>query len=242
MEAAKGWYSELFGWTAEDGDTGGGPPYAQFFKDGKVVAGLGQMNDEMKAQGVPPTWNSYVAVDDAEAVQAKVEAAGGEVLLGAMPVMGFGSMGFYTDPEGAVFGIWQAGTHFGSAICNEPGSFCWNELATRDLEGAGRFYSEVFGWDVAPLDGPSPHPMALVKNQGRMNGDMILMNEQWEGIPANWMVYLAVEDCDATAAKVKELGGQVHVPPTDIPPGRFSVCADPQGATFTVMKINPGAE
>lgn len=238
MSAAKEWYGALFGWTAEDGDTQGGPPYAQLLKDGKVVAGLGQLSDEMQAQGVPPTWNSYVSVKDAAATQAKVEAAGGKVVAPAMQILEFGSMGFFADPTGAVFAVWQPGSHFGAQLCNAPGSFCWNELATRDLDGAKTFYEEIFGWDVSPMDGPSPHPMLMIRNDGRDNGDVIQMNEQWEGIPPHWMVYFAVDDIDATVAKAKELGGQVHVPPTEIPPGRFSVIADAQGAVFSVIQLS----
>ena len=66
MGGAKEFYGNLFGWTAEDQETAGGPPYAMFKKGGKIVGGLGQLNDEMKAQGVPPMWNSYVNVDDAK--------------------------------------------------------------------------------------------------------------------------------------------------------------------------------
>jgi hypothetical protein len=69
---------------------------------------------------------------------------------------------------------------------------------------------------------------------------MMPMDESWPAaVPAHWMVYFAVDDTDATAAKAAELGGQVSVPPTDIPPGRFAVLNDPQGAVFSVLKMNP---
>jgi predicted enzyme related to lactoylglutathione lyase len=56
-------------------------------------------------------------------------------------------------------------------------------------------------------------------------------------VPPNWLVYFAVADCDAAVARVAELGGSVHVPPTDIPPGRFSVLSDPHGAMFAVIAV-----
>ena len=52
------------------------------------------------------------------------------------------------------------------------------------------------------------------------------------------MVYFAVDDCDAAATTVAELGGEVCVAPTDIAPGRFAVVADPQGATFSVIALS----
>ena len=72
MAEAKKFYGEVFGWSVEDQDTGGGPPYAIFTNDRHQVAGLGQMSDEMKAQGIPPHWSNYVNVDDAEAVAARL--------------------------------------------------------------------------------------------------------------------------------------------------------------------------
>jgi uncharacterized protein len=53
-------------------------------------------------------------------------------------------------------------------------------------------------------------------------------------------VYIAVDDCDAAAARVASLGGAVMVPPNDIPPGRMAVCNDPQGAVFSIIQLNPG--
>ena len=64
------------------------------------------------------------------------------------------------------------------------------------------------------------------------------MTAEGGGIPPHWMVYLAVEDCDSSTGRAKELGGAVEVPPTDIPSvGRFAVLQDPQGAVFSVIRF-----
>jgi predicted enzyme related to lactoylglutathione lyase len=64
------------------------------------------------------------------------------------------------------------------------------------------------------------------------------MDDKWpEGLPTHWMVYFAVEDCDATAARAKALGGTVHVEPTDIRVGRFSIIQDPGGAVCSVIAL-----
>ena len=65
------------------------------------------------------------------------------------------------------------------------------------------------------------------------------MDEVWGDMPSHFMTYFRVEDCDASAAKAAELGGEVCVPPTEIPPGKFSVINDPQGATFSIMSLRP---
>lgn len=60
-------------------------------------------------------------------------------------------------------------------------------------------------------------------------------------VPNHWLVYFAVEDCDAATERVTELGGEVTMQPTDVPPGRFAMVKDPQGATFGIIALHPAA-
>lgn len=239
MEAAAKWYAELFGWEYNAQDTGGGPPYGIFTKGGKTVAGIGQMDDGMKKGGVPPVWTDYVNVDDIDAVAAKVEAAGGKVTVPPMQVMEAGWLAFFMDPEGASFAAWKANNHIGAQVVNEHGALSWNELNAKDVDTAKKFYGEVFGWSFE--DVPMPNMTYSLAKAGERNtgGIMPMVGPQWEGVPPHWMTYFAVDDCDAMAKRVSDSGGQVCVPPTDIPPGRFAVVNDPQGGTFTLFQMNP---
>ena len=64
------------------------------------------------------------------------------------------------------------------------------------------------------------------------------MTDDWPAeIPSHWTVVFAVADADAAAAEAIEMGGMVHVPPTDIPPGRYSVLTDPVGAAFSILQL-----
>jgi predicted enzyme related to lactoylglutathione lyase len=65
------------------------------------------------------------------------------------------------------------------------------------------------------------------------------MNPPMPGIPPVWTIYFNSDDTDATVAKARQLGATVFAEPTDIPPGRFAVLADPQGAMFNVIRMNP---
>ncbi|MEM9460756.1 MAG: VOC family protein [Myxococcota bacterium] len=238
MEADLRWYAELFGWEIASQDTGGGPPYAMLRKGGKTVAGMGQMSDEMKAAGVPPLWNDYVAVEDVKATAQKVEAAGGAITVPPMQVMDAGWLAFFTDPAGAAFSVWQAGTHHGCQVVNEPGTLSWNELATRDVDASRAFYDKVFGWGYAEQD-MGAITYTVIKVGERDNGGLMPMHgPQWEGIPPHWMTYFAVEDCDATAKSVEQTGGKMMVPPTDIAVGRFAVLQDPHGGAFTAIQLS----
>lgn len=227
-------YSGLFGWQAEDqGPEAGG--YTMFSLNGKTVAGLGPT----MGPDQPPAWTSYVTVNDADTTIAKVAAAGGTPLMPPMDVLDAGRMAMFADNSGAVQAIWQPKAHTGAQLVDEPGALCWVELAVRDVDAAKSFYGSVYGWggETRVMPGTTYTEWQLA-GQEKPVGGMMQMNEQWPlEVPAHWMVYFAVEDCDAVANKVTELGGQVCVPPTDIEPGRFAVCADSLGAMFSIIHL-----
>jgi predicted enzyme related to lactoylglutathione lyase len=235
MEAAKRFYSQLFGW--EFTPTDEHMHYSNAMQSGQMVAGLGGMPDEMKSQGVPPMWSSYAWSQDAAKVEAAAREAGAKILMPTMQVGEHGSMLSFVDPTGAMVGVWQPGTHRGAGIVNKPNSLCWNELMTRDADKAKAFYSKVFGWTYDTLSmGDFDYHIAKVGE--RQNGGVMAMEgPMWEGIPPHWMVYFAVADCDAIANKCKQLGGEIKVPPTDMQVGRFAVLSDPQGGVFSVLKL-----
>lgn len=98
------------------------------------------------------------------------------------------------------------------------------------------FYTAVFDWEALRTVGPMPY--VEFRLHGTSIAGLMEMNDQFPPeVPDNWTVYFSVSDCHAAAAKVIELGGTVVVPPTDIPPGRFAVCIDPQGAAFNILAL-----
>ncbi len=234
LEGARSFYSELFGWQAQVGPPEAGGYTICLLRD-RPVAGLGPSPME----GVPPSWTTYVNVEDADAVAAKVSPNGGNVLMGPMDVMDVGRMAIVADPVGAVIGIWQAGTHKGAGLVNEPNTYCWSELVTTDLPGAKAFYASVFGWG-AESHGEDESAYVEWKLSGRSIGGLMLKPPTIPAeVPPYWGVYFAVDDADRAAARVGELGGSVMMGPTDIEPGRFAVAADPAGAVFCVLQLKP---
>ena len=236
-EAAKKFYTQLFGWDFTDNPIGPGMVYTMLKLTGKDVGALYTMPEEMTAKGIPPNWLSYVSVDSADESAAKAKSLGGTLLKEPFDVSTVGRMAVIQDPTAAVFAIWEAGTHQGAGVTNVPSSFCWNELATKDATRAGEFYSGLFGWDKNVRD------MGTLLYTSFMNGDrpaggMYEPTPEMGEIPSHWAVYFAVADVDATAARAAELGGKICVPPSDIPDvGRFAMILDPQGAAFAVLKL-----
>ena len=103
--------------------------------------------------------------------------------------------------------------HTGAQVANEPGTYCWSELITTDLDASKAFYGAVFGWG-AEEQGPPGGPPAYTewKLAGRSIGGMMQKSPDMPAeMPPSWGVYFAVADTDATVAKAQELGGQpVH--------------------------------
>jgi predicted enzyme related to lactoylglutathione lyase len=231
VEGAKAVYTALFGWDAQDAgpleETGG---YGFFTKAGKMVAGYGPQQNPG-----PPFWTMYVIVPDAEAVAAKVTAAGGTVVVAPMDVMDQGRMAVFTDAGGAFFSVWQPAGHRGAQVVREPGSFDWAELDTRDVEGAKAFYEAVFGWGAETSTGGGM-PYTEFKLGGESIAGMMDMPPGVpDQVPPYWLVYLGVGEVDAAVESATALGGSVVAPPMDFPGGRFAVVSDPQGAMFGVM-------
>jgi hypothetical protein len=232
---AKDFYGVLFGWETPEGPPEAGG-YSVCLLRGKSVAGLGpNMNP-----AAPPHWSTYVNVDSADATVEKVTAAGGMVFMPPMDVMEAGRLAVAADPSGAAFGLWQPGQHLGAQLVNEPGTYCWSELVTPDVEGAKAFYGAVFGWGSDTQGADSGMAYTEWKLGGKSIGGMMAPPPGMpEGAPPFWGVYFAVSDTDATVARVQELGGSLFMPAMDIEPGRFAVVADPEGVMFNVIALSP---
>ncbi len=241
-EGAKKFYTGLFDWQMEEDQMPEGGTYTMFLHQGGYVASAMELTAEMKEMGVPVHWLPYVAVEDAAATAARAAELGGTVAKEAFDIEQEGTMAVLQDPAGGTFAVWQAKAARGTDhLDSRPHTVCWNELATRDAAAAGAFYGELFGWrgQEMPMEGTS---YTMFMNGEAQAAGMLQMTEEWGDIPSHWMMYVAVEDCDAAAARVTELGGQVCVPPTDIPVGRFAVVNDPQGGTFSIIALAEGGD
>jgi len=241
-EKAKEFYTKLFGWDYVDSPIGPDMIYTVLKKDGKDAAALYKMPPEMSNQGIPPNWLSYVSVKSADDSANKAKELGAELLKEPFDVFTLGRMAVVKDPTGAVFAVWQPGTHPGVGVYNEPGSLCWNELGTRDTEKAKEFYPRLFDWEAGTQQ-MGPMTYTILKNQGRPGGGMYEITPEMGNLPPHWLVYFAVDDCDDKVRKAESLGGQTMKPAADIPGiGRFAILIDPQGAAFAIIKLdNPQA-
>jgi predicted enzyme related to lactoylglutathione lyase len=233
QKGANAFYSTLFGWSVKDTPISDNETYSMYKLGGNDVAACYTLMADMVAQGIPPHWMVYFSVDSADASASRVTELGGSVKAPPFDVFEYGRMSVCADPEGAVFSLWQPKAHVGATLAGDINTVCWSELLSRDTREAAEFYTGLFGWTTRV----SPEYTEFSVG-GQERGGLLRMDEQWQGIPAHWALYIRVDDCDKTVARIKELGGSVKHGPFDAANvGRMAVVADPQGAVFSIIRL-----
>jgi len=231
-DASVRFYSELFGWESRQIEMGGMGKYTFFKAGGRENGGMVSMDPTM---GIPSHWLSYLTVDDVDELVQRAGELGIEVRFPPTDIPEVGRFSVLADPTGAHFAAFRGQKP--APVFEGPspaGAFCWNELLTRDTDAARAFYTKVCGWGTGQVDMGEAGVYTLFKDGDTEVAGMMAMPEKAEG-PSTWLLYIAVDDVDAAAARLGELGGRLYVDPRDIPEvGRFAVAADPNGAMFAV--------
>lgn len=233
-QAAKAFYTSLFGWTYTDNDMGNGVIYSTCHVAGKPVAGLMQLLPAQLEAGYQPRWSAYITVDDIDAATAKVVELGGQVLMPPDAVEGVGRMSLVADSTGAPFFLWQSGEFAGTALVMLHGTPGWYELYTNDVDAAFDFYTKLLGW-TGGMDVYEGARFAALHNQGQPITVMMPMRAEMGNALPCWFGYFTVNDVPATAAQVVELGGSLLIPPTVAVGYPYALVRDPQGAVFFIV-------
>lgn len=231
LEAAKSLYAELFGWSYQSfGEAMG--HYTMAFRDGRAAAAVAP---KMPGQeDGPVTWTVYFGVTDINAAVERVTAHGGSIMVPPMVIPGSGHMAIAVDPEGAVFGLWQADPFPGAGVEGEHGAMCWSEVNSRNGAENAAFYARVFDLTANKMDGGGHDYWTLHDGEPAVCG-VLQMDDSWAGIPPHWMPYFAVADLDAANATLQKHGGTVLHGPIPSPYGRIMVVRDGQGAVLSYM-------
>ncbi len=232
-KVAMDFYGSLFGWEFSD------DYYNMCLVRGKQVAAV----VEPWPGTEPPeqsNWTTYLAVNDLDATIDKIRSAGGRIDKETTDVMELGRMAIASDPTGGTFGLWEAGTHLGSAVVNEPGAPCWHELTSKDTAAASNFYATVFGYELEPM-GAEGFDYTVLKVSGEPVGGIYGDADQRPSAGHGaWLIYFGIDDTDAAARQATASGGKVLSSPEDTPYGRMAILADPFGAHLAVIKLPQG--
>jgi uncharacterized protein len=239
QNAAKSFYRKLFGWEANDMPMGPDDFYTIFNIGDRNVAAAYTLRPEQRAAGVPSNWLLYVAVESADNSAKKAAQLGGKLLMEPIDVGEFVRMAVIQDPTGAVVAIWQANKHSGTQLIGEQGTLCWADLNTPDPDAASRFYSQLFGWTLEK-DANDSSGYLHIKNRDKSIGGIPSLQNRPSDAPPHWLAYFEIANCDSTTATAKEMGARTHLDPMTMENvGRWSILADPQGASFAAFQAMP---
>ncbi len=239
--AAKDFYGSLFGWKANDFPMGPNDNYTMFQLDGRDAAAAYTLKPEQRAQGVPAHWMLYIAASSVDEKAKLAGEKGGKILAPPFDVMDIGRMAVIQDPTGAVFSIWEKKKPSGIGVAGVPGTLCWADLSTPAPERAKEFYSAVFDWKIAAGEG-GPGGYLHIQNGEEYIGGIPPEAHRDAKAPPHWLAYFFVSKCDESAAKAKQLGANLFLPPSTIEKvGRMAIAADPQGAVFAIFEPLPHA-
>ena len=248
LDAAQQFYGQLFGWTFTDAL----PPQAP---GSYLVAAINGQDVAAIGPGDTVAWNTYIAVDDADAVAAAVAAAGGTIIQEPADAGEGGRMAEFADPRGARARLWQARRRPGAQRVNEHGAWNFSDLHTAAPDSATGFYASVFGWEfddngfatMIRRPGYGDHLAATVDPGIRERHDgfppgfsdaiawlVATPDEQAD----TWAVTFAVDDRDESAALAEKLGATV-LGSDETEWTKTARVRDPQGAELTLSQFTP---
>jgi predicted enzyme related to lactoylglutathione lyase len=254
VEAARHFYAALFGWTFADAIPADAPgTYLIASLDGRDVAAIGPAQG-----GAPVEWNTYIAVQDADAAAANVRAAGGGVPVQPVDAGPGGRLAGCVDPRGARFRLWQPRRRPGAQLVNAPGSWNFSDLHSGDAAASADFYAQLFGWEFDDLGfatmirrpGYGDHLAATVdpgirERQADISAppgfaDAIAWVAPSPSGHDHWHVSFTVASRDEAASTAEKLGAVV-LSSDDTDWTKTALIRDPQGAELTLSQFTPPA-
>jgi predicted enzyme related to lactoylglutathione lyase len=235
--AAQEFYTTVVGWGASDSGQPG-MDYTILDAGGTRVAGLMALPADAAAEGFPPSWGAYVAVDDTDATANAFVENGGKICREPADIPGIGRFAVVADPHGAMLSIMTPLPMDGpppSPPPGTPGLVGWHELYAGNGEAAFEFYRKIFGWQKSRgMDMGAMGVYQLFSEHGVDVGGM--MTKPPEVPVACWQLYFNVTAIDAALKRVQSAGGTVLMGPAEVPgPAWIIQCTDPQGAHFALV-------
>ncbi|MGW0814592.1 VOC family protein [Streptomyces viridiviolaceus] len=230
--ATQQFYGALFGWEFRPGPQQLGP-YTRALLDGREVAGIGQLPPDRQ---LPIAWTPYLASDDVNRTAEAVRSCGGTIGVGPLDAEEAGRLAICSDPSGAVFGVWQAAAHLGTAVTGVPGTPAWNELMTFESASVVKFYTTVFGYEQEPVVSADFDYVTLNLGGRPVAGVHGVGHALPRDRGPHWMTYFEVADTDEAVDRLVDLGGHVLKPAQDTVLGRVAMVADPEGARFSLLQ------
>ncbi len=236
---AAAFYEKLFGWKIKEQHYEGFGTYLMISAGEVGIGGL----VPIKPDGpIPPHWAAYVSHPDPDAACRRAKELGGKILKEGTDIPGVGRFAAVSDGSTAYLMPFRFDGDQPPEEEGLPpvGRFCWNELLTDDVEGARKFYTQLFGWETSRTDMSPGEPYHMFLRGGQQVAGLMKRPANMP-VPPSWLYYVRVENVDKSFARAKELGAGICLEPMDIPDiGRFAVLLDPAKAAFAIFAAARG--
>jgi len=234
LERSKEFYEGLFGWTYFQQEMGPMGSYTVIHRQGQAIGGMVATEPR---HGVLTHWLSYLSVTDVDGLCERMNEFGGNVAVEPRGLPGIGNFAILQDPEGGVFSVLQMGDGMPAPErLREHGSIYWDQLLTRGSERAAKFYGAVCRWTVDRYEMDDQGVYGVFKRGEEAVAGMLTLSGGDKRKPG-WLVYVAVDDIDESAEKVKQLGGDIVTGPDVVYGiGKYAVATDTTQGTFGLFK------
>ena len=234
LEPAKEFYKGLFGWNTVQQEMGPMGSYTLIQHRGQAIGGMVATDPR---HGLSSHWLSYLTVDDVEELCKQIGKLGGNVAVEPRGIPGAGRFAILQDPANGVFSAMQmSGEMPGPQRSRDQGMFCWDQLLTQNSDRMAEFYGAVCGWTVDQYEMGDLGYYGVFKRGEQAVAGMFPITDEDKRKPG-WLPYVAVDDIDAVAAKVKQLHGEVVTGPDIVHGiGKYAVVQDTTQSTFGLFK------
>jgi len=233
VTAVKKFYGELFGWKYIGTDDPKAK-YTTITQNGRPIGGI-VFVENLEDGSNPSQWMSYISVEDVDKAVEFYKNNDGNILREAWNQNGRGRMAIVQDAQGALLALLRSDV--GDPADMEPVNFgwLWNELLTTDAETARSYYESLVGYVSESIPVRDDFKYYTLKKDDKVRAG--IGQVPWEGVKPNWLVYILVEEPLSIVERVKSLGGEILLPPSDdIRKGSVAIVSDPSGGVFAIQK------
>lgn len=241
IDKAVNFYKKVVGWEIKDSGMPG-MRYMIFGKDGKDVGGM-MTWAAVGAPEAPPEWMGHIHTGKLDDELKAVTADGGAILKPAQDIPGVGRFAVVRDPQRVMYMLFEPGKQGAPPRLDQMavGNVGWHELLTDDAASAFDYYSKHYGWqkDLAHDMGAMGTYQTFRTDKPLDTGGMINLKcpGMPEGIPPHWKFYFTVDDIEAAQERVIGAGGEILLPPMDVPGGsRILQATDDQGGQLALIQ------
>lgn len=231
--AAMAFYGHVAGWTTQKWQ---GADYTMWVGPQGPLGGVMALPEAAKQMGAPPHWIGNLEVADVDAAAAKLQAAGGRVLVPVQEMPTVGRFVVCSDPQGATITLFQPAGNMDDRDRNKAGEIGWHELITENHETAFEFYRDLVGWEkLSEMDMGPMGKYLLYGRDGKQVGGM-MTKPAGMPMPSAWLYYINVPEIDSALERAKSKEARLLMGPQQIPGGGWiAQLMDPQGAAFALV-------